>query len=89
MRDVGRAARALGEEAGDREHEQELPELGRLEREEADVDPARRAARGAADDEHDRDQADRPDEDRPPVAAVDVGVDEQRDDERDDRRRTT
>jgi hypothetical protein len=35
-----------------------------------------------ADDQHDRDQADGADEDRPPVAAVDVGVDEQPDQER-------
>ena len=37
--------RAVGEEAGEGEHEQQLPELGRLELEEADVDPALRAAR--------------------------------------------
>jgi hypothetical protein len=42
---VGSGLRALGEEAGDCEHEQELPELGRLERERPDGDPPRRAAR--------------------------------------------
>ena len=83
-RRVGRVACAFRHEAGDREDEQELPELRGLEREEADVDPPRRAARGAADDEHDRDQADRPEEDRAPQPAVQVGIEQQADRERDD-----
>ena len=76
------AARALGDEAGDREDAEELAELGGLEREEADVDPAGRAACRAAEDEDDGDQADGRREDRAPVAAVDVRVDDHRDDQR-------
>ena len=78
---VGRSTRALGDEAGDRKNKEELSELGRLEREEADVDPPRRATRGSADDEHNRDQSHRADEDRPPVAPVHVGIDEHADEQ--------
>ena len=81
--DLVQPPRPLGDEAGEREDEEQLPELRRLEGEEADVDPARRAAGGAAEDEHDRDQSDGADEDRAPVAPVEVGIDERRDDERD------
>ena len=81
--DLVQPPRALGEEAGEREHEEELPELGRLEREEAEVDPARRAARRVAGDEDDRDQPDGAAEDRPPVAAVEIRVDERRHEQRD------
>src|SRR5205823_1633139 len=43
--------RALGEEAGQREDEEQLPELGGLEAEEAEVDPALRASGGGAGDD--------------------------------------
>ena len=43
----------VGEEARERQDDQQLPELGRLEAEEADVDPAARAARDLAGEEHD------------------------------------
>ena len=62
---VDRASGAVGEEPGEREHEQHLPELGRLEREEADVDPALRAARGGAGREHEHHHRERPEVDRP------------------------
>ena len=46
--------RPVGEEAGQEEHEEQLAELGRLELEEAEVDPPLRAARVTAreDEEH-------------------------------------
>ena len=50
---------AVDEEAGDREHEEHLAELGRLELDDAEVDPALRAAdrlRGDEDDEHQRER---------------------------------
>ena len=55
--------------------------------EEAEVDPARRAARGLADEEDDRDEPDGHAVDEPPVAAVEVRVDERRDDEHEPARR--
>ena len=60
-------ARPVGEEAGEREHEEQLAELGRLELEGADLDPALRAARrlGEREDEqhqHERERVDRPSE---------------------------
>ena len=39
----------VGEEPGEREHEQQLPELGRLEPEEPELDPALRASVDLAD----------------------------------------
>ena len=74
---------ALGEEAGDREDEQELPELGRLELERADVDPALRAAhrlRERVDDHH---QRERGSVDDAPVTPVQRRRDRDRDDEPD------
>ena len=48
VRDVLDAPDPVGEEGGDEEDEQELPELRGLEAEERDVDPAPRAARDGA-----------------------------------------
>ena len=73
----GDRASPVGEEAGQREHEQHLAELGRLECEEADVDPTVRAARGGAGGEHEQHDPERPEVDRPAQAAVAVGIDEQ------------
>ena len=50
---------ALREEAGEREHEEDLPELGRLELERADVDPALGAAHHLAEGEDEHHQPDR------------------------------
>src|SRR5579859_245870 len=72
---------ALGEHAGEREDEEELPELRRLEGEEAEADPARRATRRVADQEDERDHRRRADEDRAPVAAVQIRIDKRRDHE--------
>ena len=74
---------AVGEERREEEREQHLPELGGLEAEEADVDPAARAARGRAGDEHERHQPERRPEDQPAEAPVDGRVDQRRDDEDD------
>ena len=82
--DLPAAAGALREEAGDREDEEQLAELRRLERDHAEVDPACRASRRAAEDEHEEDERHGADEDRPPEPPVDVGVDDERDEERDD-----
>src|SRR5207248_946376 len=60
-----------------------LPELRRLEREEAEVDPTRRAARRVPDQENERDHRRRADEDAAPVAAVEIRVDERREHEHD------
>ena len=60
-----RSARNAGEE----EREQHLAELGGLEGEEADVDPPLRAARGRAEDEHERHHRRRGDVDRPSRSA--------------------
>ena len=69
-------ALALDEHPGDREHEQELPELRRLEGEEAEADPAGRAVRGVPDEQDEGDHDAGADEDRAPVAPVEVGIDE-------------
>ena len=76
---VAHAPAAVGEEAGEREDEEQLAELGRLELEEADVDPAPRAARLLREREHEQHQDDRRGVERPLQAAVAVGVDGERD----------
>ncbi len=68
--------RAVGEEAGEEEREQHLPELGRLEGEEADVDPAPRPARRGARDEHERHHPERADVDHRLEPPVDGRVDQ-------------
>jgi hypothetical protein len=73
----------LDEHAREREHEQELPELRRLEGEEAEADPARRSVCRMPDQQDERDHHGGADEDRPPVAPVEVGIDERRDHEHD------
>ena len=75
--------RPVGEEAGEEEDEEQLPELGRLEAEEADVEPALRSARDGADEQHEQHHAGGADVDRSPVAAVVIRVDEKRRHERD------
>ena len=75
------SALPLREHPGEGEDEQQLPELRRLEGEEAEADPAGRAVRRVADEEHDRDQAARRGEDGAPVAPVHVRVDERGDHE--------
>ena len=66
---------AVGEEAREREHEQQLPELGRLELERPDLDPALRAARGVGEREDEQHPDERQSVDPFLRAAVVVGVD--------------
>jgi hypothetical protein len=68
-------ALTLDQEPGDREDEQHLPELGRLELDRPDVDPPLRAAHGLREDEDEDHQADRAEVDRPPATAVERGRD--------------
>ena len=75
------APRAVGEEAGQREHEEELPELGGLELERADLDPPLRAARRVGEREDEQHPGERDAEDRLLRAAVAVGVDQEHDEE--------
>ena len=72
-------AAALDEEAGDREHEERLAELGGLELERPDVDPPLRAAHGLREHEDEQHEPDGGAVQRPPVALVDGGRDEDRD----------
>ena len=74
------AALPLDEHPRDREHEQQLPELRRLEREEAEADPASRPARRMTDQEDTGDHCGGADEDPAPVAAVEIRIDERRSD---------
>jgi len=69
----GRALRAPDDEAGDREHEEHLPELRRLELDDTEVDPALRAAHGLRGGEHDDHQTERRPVQDSPVATSDVG----------------
>jgi hypothetical protein len=69
---------ALDEEPGDREDEEQLAELGRLELDRADVDPALRASDRLREGEDDHHQAQGDAVDDTPVAAVDVGRDRDR-----------
>ena len=73
--------RAVGEEPCQGQDEEQLPELGRLEAEEAEVEPALRMVRDAARHQHEQHHADRADVDRPLEAAVVVGVDQQDDEQ--------
>ena len=74
----GQVALALGQHPCERENEQELPELGRLEGEEAEADPASRAVRRVPDQQDEGDDNGRAREDRAPVAPVEVRVDQRR-----------
>ena len=80
---VPQPPRAVGEEAGEEEHEQELPELGRLEAEEAEVEPTLRVARDGSGHQHEQHHAEGADVDHPLVAAVVLGIDEDDRDEGD------
>ena len=73
---VAHLPRPVGEEAGQREDEEELPELGGLEAEEAQIDPALRPARQRGGEDDEDHQGDRPAVEAAPVAAVDGGVEE-------------
>ncbi len=75
--------RAVGEEAGEEEDEQELPELRRLEAEEAQIEPALRVARDRAGHQHEQHHAEGSAVDHSLVAAVVLGVDEDQSDEPD------
>ena len=61
----------LHQEAGDRQHEEQLAELGRLELERAEVDPSLRPAHRLGEDEHEHHHADRAAVQNPPVPLVD------------------
>ena len=52
--------RTVGQESGKRQREQHLPELGRLEGEEADVDPPLRPSGRRAEDQHEPHHANEP-----------------------------
>ena len=69
------ALAAFGQEARECEHEEHLAELGRLEPEEAEVEPALRAP-DRTREEDDRDQERHAPEDHAPAGAVELGVDE-------------
>jgi hypothetical protein len=73
----------LDEHPRNREHEQKLSELRRLEGEEPEADPARRPARRMPDQQDAGDHRGSADEDRSPVAAVEIRIDQRRGDERD------
>ena len=77
------APRPVGEKAGEEEDEEQLPELRRLEAEEADVEPALRVARDGSRQEHEHHHPGGADEDRLPEAPVVVRVDEERHDQAD------
>ena len=66
----------VGQEAGEKEDEQQLPELGRLEAEEAEIEPALRVARDRSRQEHEQHQTGRAAVDRALEAAVVIGVDQ-------------
>ena len=69
---------ALGDERGEHDHEDDLPELRRLEVEEADLDPALRAAHLLGEDEHRQEQDDRRAVQRPADPPVGVRIDGRR-----------
>ena len=81
VRHLADALRAVGEERGQEEDEQELRELRRLEAVEAEVEPALRAADLGADRHHDQQQRDHQAEDDALVAAVQVRIDQRGGDE--------
>jgi hypothetical protein len=74
---------AVGEEAGQEEDEQQLPELRGLEAERPDVEPALRMARDGAAEQHEQHQAGRAAVDPALVAPIDLRVDEEQRDEAD------
>ncbi len=78
--DLVQASRALCQEAGERKHEQDLAELGRLEAEEAQVEPALGTANRAGK-EDDRDQERGAAEDHTPPRPVEIRIDERRDEQ--------
>ncbi len=73
--------RAVSEEARDCEHEEQLAELGGLELETAQLDPALRAARRVAEWEDEQHQEQSHRVDGLLCAAVSVGVDREDDEE--------
>ena len=77
------AASALDQETGDREHEEQLSELGRLQLERAEIDPALRAAHRFGEDEDEEHDPDRGAVEEAPVALVDRGRDQDRHHHRD------
>ena len=77
------AASALDQEARDREHEEQLSELGRLELERAEVDPALRAAHRLGEHEDEEHDPDRAAVEEAPVTLIDRGRDQDRHDHRD------
>ncbi len=72
--------RAFRQEAREREHEQDLAELGRLEAEEAEIEPAL-GTTNRAGKEHDRDQERHAAEDHTPARPVEIRIDERRHEE--------
>ena len=73
---LAQPSRALRQESGQREDEQHLPELGRLEAEEAEVEPALRAADRPCE-QHERDDGGRASEDQAPPRPIDLRIDDQ------------
>ncbi len=73
----------VGDERREREDEEHLAELGRLEGERAEGDPAPGAVCGRADGENDAEQSAEAEVDHAPEPAVDRGVDQERRDEQD------
>jgi hypothetical protein len=69
---------SLREQAGEEQGQEQLPELGRLEAEEAKVDPASGAADVGAEHHHDQQHRDHQGVDHLSVTAVVVGIDQQR-----------
>ena len=86
---AGHRTSAVDDEAGDREHEEHLPELGRLELDEPEIEPPLRAADRLRRDENDDHQPERHHVDDLPVPAPEVDGHDRGDHEpdRSDRRR--
>ena len=74
---------ALGEEAGQGEHDEHLAELGRLEAERAEVEPAPRVPRHPAGQEHEQHHAAQRAVQHAPVPPVQIRVDEHEGDQTD------
>ncbi len=70
------ASRVAGDEGGQRQQQRELADLGRLELEERQLDPAPRPARREAECEDGRDERDRAEIERPLEAPEALDVDE-------------
>ena len=77
------AARVAGDQRRQRQQQRELAELGRLELEERELDPAARPARRETEQEDDGDEPDRADVERPFEAAQALDVEEREEAERD------